>query len=78
MSIRHNILAAIAQDGATMDDICDRLNQPRKKLHDNVKSKLRGDKKPTTVDTETGEIQQPEAPTMDPDDEFLKALEQGS
>lgn len=38
MSIRHNILAAIAQDGATMDDICDRLNQPRKKLHDNVKS----------------------------------------
>ena len=38
MSIRHNILAAIAQDGATMDDICDRLGQPRKKLHDNVKS----------------------------------------
>lgn len=28
-----------------------------------------------TVDTETGEIQQPEPPTMDPDDEFLKALE---
>lgn len=38
MSIRHNILNAIAQDGATMDDICDRLGQPRKKLHDNVKS----------------------------------------
>lgn len=28
-----------------------------------------------TVDTETGEIQQPKQPTMDPDDEFLKALE---
>lgn len=38
MSIRHNILNAIDQDGATMDDICDRLGQPRKKLHDNVKS----------------------------------------
>ena len=38
MSIRHNILKAIATEGATMDDICDRLGQPRKKLHDNVKS----------------------------------------
>ena len=38
MSIRHNILKAIATEGATMNDLCDRLGVDRKKMHDNVKS----------------------------------------
>ena len=50
--------------------------EPKSTAVESVKSKLRGEKKPTTVDTETGEIKQPEAPAIDPDDEFLKGLEQ--
>ena len=51
------------------------ISAPKSTAVESVKSKLRGDKKPATVDTETGEIQQPEPPAIDPDDEFLKALE---
>ena len=42
-----------------------------------VKARI-GIKKPAAVDMETGEISGPsEAPAVDPDDEFLKGLEQG-